>query len=437
MQEKKKEITKKKKKKYEFEYCVVCKLNHDQGPSHKYTPSHTKSLSAFLTRFQAKLSDVRFFLKNPIPLRPEHASRNRLWCVFCDSDVDELDSSFACGNAINHLANAEHLKHLKHFLWKYGGGMDRVDTFRISEDELAKWEKKCNSLKLEAVPCGEGSRGPTSGPSNDIHTELKYGIIDTFENNSSSSFSHGVMPLLYHTNEYQVSHSGLPQVTNVGCFSQDVATSSYHGGSSSGTNSINSNALTVIRSNQHSLVSNGRKSLADGYFSNERMREGSQHERMTNEQSSSPVFQNLTQISSMGPKEASGNVHTGAPPPWLQADEEIQCSVPLKRVSGSLIPPSNKLGKSKKLNPNRVGAAWAERRKREMEMEKRGEIVMSDCDASWLPNFGRVWQSGSRKESRKEFELEKQKLPKVESQSDMPIKIQPYISKRMRTDSSQ
>lgn len=40
-------------------------------------------------------------------------------------------------NAINHLASAEHLKNLKHFLWKYGGGMDRLDTFRISEDDLA------------------------------------------------------------------------------------------------------------------------------------------------------------------------------------------------------------------------------------------------------------------------------------------------------------
>ena len=42
------------------------------------------------------------------------------------------------GSAINHLANAEHLKNLKHFLWKYGGGMDSIDTFRISENELAK-----------------------------------------------------------------------------------------------------------------------------------------------------------------------------------------------------------------------------------------------------------------------------------------------------------
>ncbi|BFG32306.1 hypothetical protein CerSpe_185800 [Prunus speciosa] len=319
---------KKNKKRYEFEYCVVCKLNHDQGPSHKYIPSHTKSLSTFLSRFQDKLTDVRFFLKNPTPLRPDLASRNRLWCVFCDADIDELDSSFACSNAINHLASAEHLKNLKHFLWKYGGGMDRLDTFRISEDDLAMWEKKCKSLKSEAVPCGEKSRGPTFGPSNDIHNELKYGIIDTFENNSNSSFSNGVMPLLYHTNEHQVSHSGPPQVTNVGCFPQDVATSSLHG-----------ETCSVSSSTQYSFISNGRKCSADGYFSNERMSEVYQHERMTKGQSSSPGFQNLTQISSTGSKEASGNVHSGAPPPWLEADEEIQFTVPLKPASdcGNLV----------------------------------------------------------------------------------------------------
>ncbi|PQQ17394.1 TITAN-like protein isoform X3 [Prunus yedoensis var. nudiflora] len=319
---------KKNKKRYEFEYCVVCKLNHDQGPSHKYIPSHTKSLSTFLSRFQDKLTDVRFFLKNPTPLRPELASRNRLWCVFCDTDINKLDSSFACSNAINHLASADHLKNLKHFLWKYGGGMDRLDTFRISEDDLAMWEKKCKSLKSEAVPCREKSRGPTFGPSNDIHNELKYGIIDTFENNSNSSFSNGVMPLLYHTNEHQVSHSGPPQVTNVGCFPQDVATSSLHGETSS-----------VSSSTQHSFISNGRKCSADGYFSNERMSEVYQHERMTKGQSSSPGFQNLTQISSTGSKEASGNVHSGAPPPWLEGDEEIQFTVPLKPASecGNLV----------------------------------------------------------------------------------------------------
>jgi hypothetical protein len=44
--------------------------------------------------------------------------------------------------AISHLASEEHLKKLKHFMWKNGGGMDRVDTFRISEADAAKVSAK-------------------------------------------------------------------------------------------------------------------------------------------------------------------------------------------------------------------------------------------------------------------------------------------------------
>lgn len=141
-------------------------------------------------------------------------------------------------------------------------------------------------------------------------------------------------------------------------------------------------------------------------------------------------LQNLTQISNSTPGKSKDNVHFGAPPPWFEAAEEVQINVQLKPAIGSFISP-NKSGKSKKLNPKRVGAAWAEKRKIELEMEKRGEIVKIDCADNWLPNFGRVWQSGSRKESRKEFEMEKQKFLKLESKSEMPVKLQPYISKRM------
>lgn len=137
----------------------------------------------------------------------------------------------------------------------------------------------------------------------------------------------------------------------------------------------------------------------------------------------------LTRISSVSAENDGGNVHSGAPPPWFESTEGVQ--IHPKSVLGDLISHSKKSGNYKKLNPKRIGAAWAEKRKIEMEMEKRGEIVRNKCDVNWLPNFGRVWQSGSRRESRKEFEKEKQELFSVETQSEMPIMIQPYVSKRM------
>lgn len=136
-------------------------------------------------------------------------------------------------------------------------------------------------------------------------------------------------------------------------------------------------------------------------------------------------YKNLTQYHSFIGSKA--NVHTGAPPPWLEASERDPKSLSLS----SCDLPSVK-GKSRKLNPKRVGAAWAERRRAEMEMEKRGEIVPDASDSSWLPNFGGVWQSGTRKESRKEFE-KKHKLQDSKSNNDLSLEIKPYISKRMVT----
>ncbi|KAM6570312.1 hypothetical protein CsatB_018297 [Cannabis sativa] len=379
---------KKRKRVSEFEYCEVCKLNHDQGQRHKYFPTHKKSLSDFFSRFQTKLSDVRFFLKNPTILFPEHASHNRVWCVFCSKNIDEIGSSFACSNAIHHLASVSHLKNLKHFLWKNGGGMDCIDNFRITKADVTKWEKKCKSLKNGAVSSKEASHGPVFGPSNDIQNELNYVDNNSYTNNNvhyfDSSISTGVMPLQNHTNEYQVSHSGIMGVSNVGMYSEDTISSlplvTY-----SGTSSKNLNGVAGV--------------------------------------------QNLTQI--CVPEVTGGNVLSGAPPPWFEAVGESQVNVGVKPNLGSFVSSSSKSGKSKKLNPKRVGAAWAEKRKLEMEMEKRGELVKDECDANWLPNFGRVWQSGSRRESRKEFEFEKQNVLKVESQLEESVKIQPYVSKRM------
>ncbi|KAJ0112186.1 hypothetical protein Patl1_01220 [Pistacia atlantica] len=427
----------KKNKKSEFEFCKVCNRNHDEGQRHKYFPSHKKSLSNFLSKFKTKITEIRFFLKNPTIFCNEHAFRNRFWCVFCDSDIDELGSSFACDNAINHLASADHLKKLKHFLWKYGGGMDRVDAFMISETDLAKLVFALIAIKI-VLGCAwakcEKKVEDTFRRYIYSNEQLFLVIVVGEEVQIIGDWSCtlcGVIPLRFHTNEYQVSHSGLSEVANIGS-RLHVVTSSMLGDASSGSILWNSNGLMVfaIYYCLHRLVN--RNNLCNGtncsdniYLRREEVYQVSQDETVVNREINSQGSQNITQISSMAPQEAAGNVHSGAPPPWLEATEGDQ----LKQVFSGFIS-SNKSGKSK-LNPKRVGAAWAEKRKMEMEMEKRGEIAKSEFHSNWLPNFGRVWQSGTRKESRKEFEIEKQKQPKAQNHTETPMKIQPYISKRM------
>ncbi|KAH6828925.1 hypothetical protein C2S53_013492 [Perilla frutescens var. hirtella] len=65
-----------------------------------------------------------------------------------------------------------------------------------------------------------------------------------------------------------------------------------------------------------------------------------------------------------------GNVHTVAPPPWLDSTKGDQFN-PARRLEMKETV-SSRAGKSK-LNPKRVGAALAERRKLDLEMERRGE----------------------------------------------------------------
>ncbi|KAF9602248.1 hypothetical protein IFM89_025958 [Coptis chinensis] len=425
----KEEIMEKKKKKTRnnYEFCKVCKLNHNQGRGHIYFPAHKKSLSLFLSNFLVKISNLKAFLEN------------RFWCVFCDEDV--LDTSFVCENGIRHLASAEHVKKVKEFMWKYGGGMDRLDSFRVSDTELAKWKSKCKVLKSATSSSSGRLNGTILGESKDIHDKIYSDNLDSTETISMHSYelsiSNGFLPLQNYTNEkIQVSCPGIPEAANVGdCLRETTLLSlSAHTNVDLRSMPVKENVakdLTVYRSNEHSSLGNCQKS-SNGWSPSIRGVGG-----LGTKESANQVMQNLSQISPLRSGESEGNVHSGAPPPWFERSEEneINGQVGTGLHKNDIVSSSKKNGKSQKLNPNRVGAAWAEKRKIELEMEKRGETVTNSCDANWLPNFGRVWQSGSRRESRKEFQMESEKSLKTNSLSETPIKLQPYISKRMRRES--
>ncbi|KAE8694541.1 Coiled-coil domain-containing protein 84 [Hibiscus syriacus] len=286
------------------------------------------------------------------------------------------------------MAGAHHLKNLKHFLWQYGGKMEQLDKYRISETDLTKWEKKCESLKDEAMAaCIEESCGVVYGASNDIHN--------------------------------YISNSRFPEVANIGS-SFHEANFSLHVGMHSNMSLLNSNDLTAISSSQQNLLYNSGIYSGNVCLGNVGVCQTYQSASMGNGENSSQGLRSLMQVSSISTIDAGGNVHSGAPPPWFEASDQTSLNNQVKPALNTFML-SNKSLNSRKLNPKRVGVAWAEKRKMELEKEKRGEIVESDCDANWLPNVGRVWESGSRKESRKEFESEKQKFLKVESHFEMPL----------------
>ncbi len=59
-------------------------------------------------------------------------------------------------------------------------------------------------------------------------------------------------------------------------------------------------------------------------------------------------------------------------------------------------------------NPNRIGAEHANRVRLEQQGVSVGEQA-DDSDPHWLPKFGRVFNAGTRADSRKEFEREQRK----------------------------
>ncbi|KAI9381353.1 hypothetical protein POPTR_015G096700v4 [Populus trichocarpa] len=208
--------------------------------------------------------------------------------------------------------------------------------------------------------------------------------------------------------EYQISNSGFSAVANVGP-SMYCVVSTLPLNAHSGTCLCNPNDLTANWNSQHSFPYNSINCAPN--LGNGQLCQVYQGERSVHGVSSLWGSHNIPQVPAMAlqlagvtlvpaltPQMAGGNVHTGAPP-WFEATQENQLN-----IQGLL---------------GQKGERW------------RWQVVKSDCDANWPPNFGRVWQHGSQKESRKEYESEKQKLPNVESHTEMPVRIQPYISKHM------
>ncbi|XP_062193750.1 meiosis-specific protein PAIR2-like [Phragmites australis] len=386
------------------------------GRRHRYFPAHRAALAATLSRFRSKLSDLRCaFLGATSPPR-----RPGLWCPFCSTDLVDLDSRSSCSNAIYHLASDEHLKGVKDFLWKHRGGTDQADSLRISEDELAKWEKGCESLSTGAKKGTQGLVGASLGLMKDIQNESTSDNLDSFAKTNIPSFSNSAS---YVVTPLQSPTNGAYHPISTAC----------HGASGSGS---------VLYSAPHGTVglpitpwglaaAHEQQGVLTTNWSHSTDPEMEGHQSTIIRNGPNPSIScsvHIQQNHSGGylNNGSKANVHTGAPPPWLEASEHDPKSLSLSKCSL----PSSRKGKSRKLNPKRVGAAWAERRRAEMEMQKRGEIVPETSDSSWLPNFGGVWQSGTRKESKKEFE-KNHKLHDRKGNHELSLEIKPYISKRM------
>ncbi|GLJ16366.1 hypothetical protein SUGI_0277310 [Cryptomeria japonica] len=440
----------------QFALCKICRLNHNKGKGHKYSLNHKKRLAEILSKFLKKIEDVVYFVKNPTPLHPQFQHRNNFWCVVCEEEIHEMHSFFACCNTIKHLTSTEHMECLRSFWVENGADVQKRDKYCISQQDFTKWENGCRSLERMSMPSG----GCCYEDINNIHfkhSSIYMGTIGNVSVNTiTNNLSDSVLPLQYFKDKNS-------QVSSQGDIRASVAHLASQDAHFSGSSRINANHAPLWKhaqeSNNKQLLSKKRlvhagatagdcvaqnHAVSTSSASSEQPWLGSfpRHEEGYNvacslQDGHQGIEHHLTCIRApyLIPGEVKENIHTGAPPPWLKVDGENEVissgtsgtSADIQRLSKTQ---ERKLKKMR--NPKRVGAAWAERRRVELKRELNGDIPSTSVanDSSWLPNFGRVWQAGSRKDSMKEFEAEKNHVTKTKNL----VELQPYVSKRKRLD---
>eukprot|EP00002_Diphylleia_rotans_P033434 TRINITY_DN710_c1_g1_i2.p1 TRINITY_DN710_c1_g1~~TRINITY_DN710_c1_g1_i2.p1 ORF type:complete len:317 (+),score=75.39 TRINITY_DN710_c1_g1_i2:1187-2137(+) len=126
----------------------------------------------------------------------------------------------------------------------------------------------------------------------------------------------------------------------------------------------------------------------------------------TEDDDGKPIFtesasgEGVTFITPQKLRLSEGNIHTGATPPWLrkdEADESQEAELQKKRFP---------IVRNKEGMP--IPFVYPEDKKKPSDPE-------ASTDPNWLPNFGRVWQSGTRKDTQKEFFKERKSTSKLQA----------------------
>ncbi|KAG0628292.1 hypothetical protein M758_1G015600 [Ceratodon purpureus] len=483
-----------------FMFCRVCRVNHDKGKGHKYAVKHKQRVGELLSKARSKIQEIRVLLKDVTLLQDDdRRGRTNFWCAFCEQEVDENESLFNRESSIWHLGGASHFTNVKKFLSEQGADVADSRRYLIVKEELTKWEERCKVLTAKV----DRARGVELFGTNNIHSDtsrsdpgssLVLGNRQIFSHDAS--VIDDVQPLSVLTlGSFQKPMPIYDGASSVATASGDHQRFSMSAAAAPETSQFSSNGWSnvavgdlhymdhanhlaptnfgiessTIKSSHHYYPESSNEILRGvdtihytqepGAHSSALQRVRSAQYIMPSLQSAVPsqytvmaTGQDLSNVVRPPLLPGEGNVHSGATPPWIGPGVDDKLFVAPSTEIGPTMEPVKKRLLSKnqerklaKLRPpNRVGAAWAEVRRAQLEREARGETEgegVPQADATWLPNFGRIWQSGSRHDTRKEFEAEKRREAKRlgrplgkrgSPSSERPVQFQPYVSKRQR-----
>ncbi|XP_026198912.1 coiled-coil domain-containing protein 84 [Anabas testudineus] len=323
-------------------YCSVCRQTTFTGKAHIFGKNHQSRLRVVLLKFLEKVKEARRTLKKPLVEKFDCTQhRETFWCYCCGLEIERHSTdgnmTVLYGGLIEHMSTPEHRKNTHKFWWDNKADPKLRDKVIIPEEETERF-------KVEVAK-----------------------VLDSFVEKEDEFIKQQA--------DYIRAQEKHRQEVLQSLLERDAETELFNG--------PNGTDVCAEASVSSQLASHG----SDQHV-------GSSFVDTMAEVKWASTGQNLTFIGYQD-SSSSGNVHTGAVPPWLQDD-------PQEGTSGATVHPEigpslqefhkhKEQEKLRKLPPNRVGANFDH---------------SSHTDANWLPSFGRVWNSGRRWQSRRQFRQE-------------------------------
>uniref|UniRef100_A0A8C2E9C5 Coiled-coil domain containing 84 n=1 Tax=Cyprinus carpio TaxID=7962 RepID=A0A8C2E9C5_CYPCA len=321
-------------------YCSICRKTDFSGKGHIYGKSHQSKLKVILVKFTEKVKEARRTIKNPQVEKYSPHHEEKFWCYCCALEVQKhvTDSNISVlyGGLLEHMSTPEHRTNTHKFWWDNKAEPKLRDKFIITEEETERFKSEV-SKALEQFEEKE-----------DVLIKQQAAAIRSQEQHR--------LEVLQSLSEPD------PELVQP--------------------------AEADLHSSKHEASSHSRSYEMEA-------QPGPSHKDFASHSQWNEPELSLTFIGYQD-STSSGNVHTGAVPPWLLEEPDEASSSGQQEMGPSLqeFLKHKEQEKLKKLPPNRVGANF-----------DHG----SHTAANWLPSFGRVWNSGRRWQSRHQFREEEAK----------------------------
>jgi len=389
-------------------FCTPCNLSHTQGKGHIYSKKHQEKLEIYLNRQCEKIKSLKYFLKNPIRIShatlPDGTNPNKnFWCFACDCDIDNSKNNFLCFEALKHLSGNKHKRKVEAF-WKECGAYLIKDVLKKTKAKFCVGKPKYIEF-LRLIKSYDVDEVQEDAPitTDDIQKLYTNSLIPSLSSSTNGKFvpapsdskvyktvknTLGILQNPTGWNNYERVWGGgivkfrkegqwLPWPIDLDDESDQSGQGVMGGWNVQSKPQEEQPRLEILKGIDHN-----QKIQIQGFGSN------------------------LTSLGTISLSPGEGNVHTGATPPWL-----LDNSGKLRRI-----PTRSDQRRRNSKQPQKLG--W--------DIIRTGQIT---AGRNFLPNYGGVWESGSRSESRIKFQ-EKEKLEEISESAALAkvITIQPTES---------